>query len=322
MRMQPSIILVRPQMGENIGAAARAMANFGLGDLRLVAPRDGWPNPKASDMAGKALNIIDDAAVYETANASVADRQFVLATTSRARAMSLPVLEVRAAMAELHKRAARGERCAVMFGPERTGLENEEVMLADAVVTIPVAPEYPSLNLAQAVVVVAYEWHQAVVGCQLPVVSEGGAAGPPLPRGEVGFPPHHFSSLDVSNDVQTSQRSGGVGNPGEGVFASDESRPHPKNARISSPLCCEEPRHFSTSPDGRGAQAAPPALRQHLTGLFDQLEGALDDVNFWRVPEKKEIMWRNIRASLIRAGLSDQEIATWRGMIKAMHGDG
>ena len=114
----PKIILVRPQMGENIGAAARAMANFSVRELRLVAPRDGWPNPKASDMAGRALNIVDDAAVYESTRDAIADCQFVLATTSRARAMNLPVLDVREAMAELHARTARGETCAVLFGPD------------------------------------------------------------------------------------------------------------------------------------------------------------------------------------------------------------
>ncbi len=129
MTILPSIILVRPQMGENIGAAARAMANFGLGNLRLVAPRDGWPNPKASDMAGKALPIIDDAAIYAETKAAVADCQFVLATTSRARAMQLPVLEVREAMRQMAARVAQGERCAILFGPERTGLENDDVML-------------------------------------------------------------------------------------------------------------------------------------------------------------------------------------------------
>lgn len=235
--MKPTIILIRPQMGENIGAAARAMANFGLGELRLVAPRDGWPNPKASDTAGKALNVIDDAALHETVGAALADCQFVLATTARARAGNLPVMEVRAAMAELHARASRGEKCAVMFGPERTGLENEDLALADAVVTIPVAPEYASLNVGQAVVVCAYEWYQAVASLQSPV----------------------FSKEEVV--------------------------------------------------------AAP---RAQLEGLFGQLEAALDAVNFWRVPEKKEIMWRNIRAGLVRAGLSEQEIATWRGMVKAL----
>jgi tRNA/rRNA methyltransferase len=262
--MIPSIILVRPQMGENIGAAARAMANFGLSELRLVAPRDGWPNPKASDTAGKALHIIDDAVVYENTNASVADRQFVLATTARERAMNMPVMEVRAAMAELHTRAARGEKCAVMFGPERTGLENEDMVLADAVVTIPVSPEYASLNVGQAVVVCAYEWFMNT--------SLRGAEG--------------------DEAIQTQE-----------VTSAEDS------ARW---IATASPRNDD------GVIGAP---REQLMGLLGQLEAELDDVNFWRVPEKKEIMWRNIRASLVRAGLSEQEIATWRGIIKALRAE-
>ena len=231
-RPAPAILLVRPQMGENIGAAARAMANFGLNDLRLIAPRDGWPNPKASDTAGKALDIVDDATVHDTVEAAFADCQFVLATTARARAMNLPVMEVREAMANLRARTARGEKCAILFGPERTGLENEDMALANAVVTIPVAPEYTSLNIGQAVVVTAYEWFMS--------------------------------------------------NPAE------------------------------------GNEDEPAATRGELAGLLGQLESALDDKNFWRVPEKKEVMWRNIRATLVRAGMTEQEIATWRGMLKSL----
>ncbi len=235
-------------MGENIGAAARAMANFGLSDLRLVAPRDGWPNPKASDTAGKALNIIDDATVHEDVPAALADCNFVLATTARERAMSLPVMEVREAMSQLYTRASRGEKCAVMFGPERTGLENEDMALADAVVTIPVSTEYASLNIGQAVVVCAYEW---------------------------------FSHVHTA---------------GATTFARSVAQPN-------------------------ALQAVPElATREQLQGLLGQLELALDDVNFWRVPEKKDIMWRNIRATLVRAGLSEQEIATWRGVVKALRG--
>jgi len=283
MTITPTILLIRPQMGENIGAAARAMANFGLKELRLVSPRDGWPNPKASDTAGRALNIIDDASLHETVAEALADCQFVLATTARERAMSLPVLEVREAMAELHTRAARGEKCAVLFGPERTGLENEDMALADAVVTIPTAPEYPSLNIGQAVVVCAYEWWQGVIRVQSLESSEGGetsAGGKPSPLGGEGL------------------------DEGTGSLADNRHVPSP------NPL-----------PQGeRASPVALPAPRNHLLGLFDQLEAALDDANFWRVPEKKDVMWRNIRATLVRAGLSEQEIATWRGVVKALRG--
>lgn len=257
--MTPSILLVRPQMGENIGAAARAMANFGLKELRLVAPRDGWPNPKASDTAGKALGIIDDAAVHATVPQALADCQFVLATTARERAMHLPVMEMRAAMAELRARAARGERCAVMFGPERTGLENEDMALADAVVTIPVAPEYTSLNIGQAVVVAAYEWFMAVASCQSPVASK--------------------KAVTIVKGLEAIENTG------------------------------------LRTPDSDHCVAT----RAQLDGLLGQLEAALDAVNFWRVPEKKDIMWRNLRTTLVRAGLSEQEVASWRGVIRALH---
>ncbi len=287
----PTILLIRPQMGENIGAAARAMANFGLSELRLVAPRDGWPNPKASDTAGKALNLIDDAKTYASVNEALADCQFVLATTARERAMNLPVMEVREAMAELHTRAGRGEKCAVMFGPERTGLENEDMALANAVVTIPVAPEYASLNVGQAVVVSAYEWFMAA----------NGDAGSASPLGEAGL-------LSVPKARSS--------NPGEGTVeqAHASSRPHSD----LQPSAEEALGQIRSLPRGETGPASPPAPRAQLLGLFGQLEAALDEANFWRVPEKKEIMWRNIRASLTRAGLTEQEIATWRGVIKAL----
>jgi tRNA/rRNA methyltransferase len=297
--MTPTILLIRPQMGENIGAAARAMANFGLKELRLVSPRDGWPNPKASDTAGRALNIIDDASLHETVAEALADCQFVLATTARERAMSLPVLDVREAMAELHTRAARGEKCAVLFGPERTGLENEDMALADAVVTIPTAPEYPSLNIGQAVVVCAYEWFMS---------ASGATSSTSPPAGEATRLSEH-RELSRSLSAEAHRAKG----DGEGDHEQASPRPHPyvqPNAK----------KHLGTSglSQGRGAPAPPLAPKSHLLGLFDQLEAALDDANFWRVPEKKDVMWRNIRASLVRAGLSEQEIATWRGVVKAL----
>jgi TrmH family RNA methyltransferase len=227
-------ILIRPQMGENIGATARAMANFGVTQLRLVSPRDGWPNPKAGDVAGKAIPILDDAELFETPRAAVEDCQFVLATSSRSRAVNMPAMDLREAMVELRTRIARGERCAVMFGPERTGLEIEDVALADAVVSIPVADAYPSLNVSQAVVCVMYEW-------------------------------------------------------------------------------------FVSAPRAAAEKTPDVATRDELFGFFDQFEAALDAVNFWRVPEKKAGMWRNIRAVLTRAQMNAQEVATWRGIVRSFH---
>lgn len=231
--MSLKIVLVRPQMGENIGSAARIMANFGLAEMVLVAPRDGWPNPKASDMAGKALNILDDARVVETVADAVADCTFVLATTSRDRAMHLPVIDMRQAMSTAREKSVMNQRVAILFGPERTGLENEDLIHADSVVSIPVAPTYPSLNIAQAVAIAAYEWF--------------------------------MSRAPVTESMREA-----------------------------------------------------PADKAALEGLFGHLEGALDEVNFWNVPEKKPVMWRNIRASLTRAALTAQEVQTWRGIVKML----
>lgn len=160
-RSAPLFVLVRPQMGENIGAAARAMLNFGLARLRLVAPRDGWPNPKAVAMASGAGPVLERAGLFATLPEAIADCTRVYATTARGREMSKPVLTPEAAMAEAAAHIAAGGRAAMLFGPERTGLENPEVALASAVVSVPVNPAFASLNLAQCVLLVAYEWARA-----------------------------------------------------------------------------------------------------------------------------------------------------------------
>ena len=157
----PAIILVRPQMGENIGAAARAMLNFGLGHMRLVSPRDGWPNPAAVAMASGAARVLDGAMVRATTAEAVADLTHVYATTARPRDLTKRVLTPEAAMAEAADRIAGGERVGVLFGPERAGLENADVVLANTVITVPVNPAFPSLNLAQCVLLTAYEWARA-----------------------------------------------------------------------------------------------------------------------------------------------------------------
>ena len=157
----PVFILVQPQMGENIGAAARAMWNFGLDALRLVAPRDGWPNPRAEAMASGATGVVARATVHATTAAAVADLTVVFATTARDRAMTKRVLAPEQAMAEARSLAAAGERVGVLFGPERAGLANEDVLRAGAVVSVPTNPAYPSLNLAQAALLMAYEWQRS-----------------------------------------------------------------------------------------------------------------------------------------------------------------
>jgi tRNA/rRNA methyltransferase len=156
----PLVVLVRPQMGENIGAAARAMLNFGLGRMRLVSPRDEWPNPKAVAMASGASPVLDAAGVFDTLPAALADCDYVFATTARGRELSKPIVSPELAMEQTRALIAAGKRVAVLFGPERAGLENEDVARADAIITVPVNPAFYSLNLAQCVLLVAYEWQR------------------------------------------------------------------------------------------------------------------------------------------------------------------
>lgn len=159
----PVVVLVTPQMGENIGTTARAMANFGLSELRLVAPRDGWPNERAFSAASGADWILQDAKVYPTTAAAVADLTHVYATTARDRDMVKPVVTPRRAAMEFRSLMDEGLRPGVLFGPERTGLENDDIALAHTILSIPTSPRFWSLNLAQAVLLTAYEWHMLTV---------------------------------------------------------------------------------------------------------------------------------------------------------------
>jgi len=230
---RPVVILVRPQMGENIGAVARAMSNFGLKELRLAAPRDGWPNPKALEMAAGAESIIESAKIFSDFKAAMADVQLAYATTARSRDMEKRVVEPNIAMQEIASQAPE-VRVALVFGPERSGLENEEVTWCDTLITIPTAPENSSLNLAQSMVILGYEWWR--------------------------------------------QEGGGVIN-----------------------------RELTES-----------APREEWEGLFGQLEGYLDTVEYFRVPEKKPLMWQNLQNMLLRAQLNSQEMRTLRGMFRAL----
>jgi len=176
----PVVVLVEPQLGENIGAAARVMANFGLSRLRLVKPLQGWPNEKARVMASGADRVLNAAVLYDSLPAAIADCSFVLATTARAHDQAKPVLGADAAAAELAPRVAAGETVALVFGRERIGLENHEVALADRIVTLPVNPAFASLNIAQAVAVVAYEWFKCAGGGELPFTMP--EKSPPAPK--------------------------------------------------------------------------------------------------------------------------------------------
>ena len=173
----PAIVLVRPQLGENIGKAARAMLNFGLTELRLVAPRDGWPNPQAGPAASGADAVLADARVFDSVADAVADCAHVYATTVRRRGVTKPVVTPEAAAAAIVGARARS---AILFGPERSGLETDDVALARTIVTVPINPQFGSLNLAQAVILVAYEWskHQSL---ESPPATE---LDPPAPQEE------------------------------------------------------------------------------------------------------------------------------------------
>lgn len=250
--LMPAIILVETQLGENIGAAARAMANFGLSDLRLVAPRDGWPNQKARDMATTGRHILDNATLFATTKDAIADLQLVFATTGRGRDMMKPVSEPEQVMEEIITRGAEQQRCGILFGPERTGLTNDDVTLCEAIVTIPTDPDYASLNIGQSVVVMAYEWFRLQAKQQPSDTPKG--------------------------------------------FATTSSEASPVNPKNRSPL----------------------ASKQEVQGFFDHLESELDRVDFWKVADKKPVMWRNLRGLFIRSSLTEQDVRTLRGLLRSL----
>lgn len=157
----PAFVLVRPQMGENIGSAARAMWNFGLDRMRIVAPRDGWPNQSAVALASGAGRLLDDAQLSDDLASGIADCAYVFATTARSRDLTKPIFSPEEAMRLAASKIAEGQRVAVLFGPERAGLENDDIAKANAIISVPVNPAFPSLNLAQCVLLVGYEWQRA-----------------------------------------------------------------------------------------------------------------------------------------------------------------
>jgi tRNA/rRNA methyltransferase len=233
---QPVIILVEPQLAENIGMVARAMANFGLSELRLVSPRNGWPKKGAHSAASGATHILEGARLYETVREAVADLRFVLATTARERGQMKRVVGPEAAMAEAQERIWAGQGVGIVFGRERTGLENDEISLADAIVTFPVDPRFSSLNLAQAVLLMAYEWHRRAASGALPF--------------------------------------------------SGESR-------------------------------SPPAPREMAISFLDFVESELDAIGFY--PEdKRPVMIRNMRDIFLRMEMTEQDVRTLRGIVRAL----
>ena len=208
MSAGPAFILVEPQLGENIGAVARAMLNCGLSDLRLVNPRDGWPSETAQRAAAGADLVIDGARLFDTTEAAIADLQLVFATTARARDMLKPVLSPKAGARRLVEADALGRATGVMFGRERSGLTNDQVALADAALTFPLNPGFTSLNLAQAALLVGWEWRQASAEA-LPDETVP-ALSPPATHGDLS---HLFAHLEA--ELETG-----------GFYFPPENRPH------------------------------------------------------------------------------------------------
>ena len=233
----PAVILVAPQLGENIGTAARAMLNFGLTDLRIVRPRDGWPSERARAAASGADIVIDNVQLFDRTADAVAGLDYVIATTARARDMVKPIFTPETAAARMREAFAGGGRAGLLFGPERTGLENDDLALADALMMVPVNSAFASLNLAQCVLLMSYEWHKA-------------------------------------GDTTEAERI--------------------------------------------EYQQTRPANKEELLGFFEHLEGELDRFGFLKPPEKRPSMVRNLRNMFQRAGLTEQEVRTLRGVVAAL----
>jgi len=233
----PAIILVEPQLAENIGMVARAMANFGLGDLRLVNPRDGWPNEGARAAASRADHVIDAARLFDSVEAAAADLGYLLATTARPRYSIKAVRGPDSAAAELRARIAADRPAGILFGRERFGLSNEEVDLADEIVTFPVNPAFASLNIAQAVLLMSYEWMRSGLG--------------------------------------------------------EHAAP-----RFQAPEIAQAPK-------------------DDLYRFFEHLEGSLDETGYFFPPEKRDTMVHNLRTMLTRAGFSEPELRTLRGVLRS-----
>ena len=234
----PAVVLIEPQLGENIGMVARAMLNCGLTRLRLVRPREPWPNAKAAAAASGADQVLENARLFPSTTQAIADLSRVYATTARARDMTKRVVTPEQAAAEWRGRGEAGLADGILFGKEAKGLHNDDVALADAIISIPLNPAFSSLNLAMAVLLVGYEWYR-------------------------------------SEDAT----------PAATVTMSKETRP---------------------------------ATKAELAGLFEHLETELDACGFLRVKEKRPNMVRNLRNMLGRAGLSEQEVRTLRGVIACL----
>lgn len=235
----PAVILIEPQMGENIGACARAMLNCGLTDLRLVNPRDGWPNEKAVSASAGATLVLDRARVFDSTEAALSDLHKVFSTAARVRDLVKPVVTAREGALEMRAHWSAGRKIGLMFGPERTGLVNDDITLSDTLISVPLNPGFSSLNLGQAVLLIAYEWW--------------------------------MTGLEV------------------------------------------EERYLHTG-------ASEPATKAEMQNLFDHLEGELAQTGFYTNLDKRPSMIRNVRNTLQRCAMTNQEVRTFHGIIAALTG--
>ena len=231
----PVIILIDPQLGENIGMVARAMLNCGLTDLRLVRPRDDWPNPRAVSSASGADLVLENTKVFESTSDAIADLNLIYATTARDRDMTKEIVTPEIAAKEI--RAAGSEQCGILFGREAKGMKNEDIVLANKIVIAPLNPGFTSLNLSQAVLLLAYEWYK------------------------------------LADDTPTIEL-------------------RMKDTRL--------------------------ATNEEMLMLFEHLERELDNHGFLRVKEKRPVMIQNIRNVFQRANMTEQEVRTFRGVVKSL----
>ena len=203
--LQPAVILVEPQLGENIGAAARAMLNCGLTELRLVNPRDGWPNAKAVAASSGADQVLKKAKVFTSTAEAVADLSHVFAATARGRDMTKKVASPREAARAMRRFAASGQACGILFGPERRGLTNDDVVLADTLLVVPLNPAFRSLNLGQAVLIAAYEWFLSGPAVKSEAMEKGGAV-PATKKELMDFFAHLEGELDRTGFLRVKEK--------------------------------------------------------------------------------------------------------------------
>ena len=219
----PVVILVRPQLGENVGTAARAMLNFGLTELRLVRPQCGWPNVKALQAASGATEVLNRLLVFDRVEDAARDLHRLYATTARLRDLPKPVVTAAQAARKARAALAGGERVGILFGPERTGLANDELIYADALVSVPVNPDFFSLNLAQAVLLVAYEWFQSAA--VVPARQESVPAGRPATKAELDqLLGHLIAELGAVDFFRTAARRTSMSRALKLIFARAELR--------------------------------------------------------------------------------------------------